>query len=187
MKILILITCIGLPIMVLAIEPYGATPEESQMCTKRVFSRKIQGNPDWEHMHHYCDGLRFYDRAVRAKNHTSDFRFNISNSLQNFDYVLSHASKDFNMRPEVMIMRGRTMELAGDGFEAAQLYGAAIQLNPTFAMGYAALGNFYTKSGEKKQALKIYEEGLRRQPNNRYLRSRYKVLGGESKPEKSKQ
>lgn len=187
MKVLFWIACIGFPILAAAIESNDKTPEESQMCTKRVFSRKIQGNPDWGHMHHYCDGLRFHDRAVRTKNHKSDFRFNISNSLQHFDYVLNHVSKNFNMRPEVMVMRGRTMELAGDGFEAAQIYSAAIQLNPTFAMGYAALGNFYTKSGEKKQALKIYEEGLRRQPNNRYLRSRYKVLGGESKPEKSKQ
>ena len=78
------------------------------------------------------------------------------------------------------------MELAGNGLEAVQHYNAAIQMNSNFSMGYAALGNFYAKNDDKAQALKVYEEGLRRQPANRYLRSRYKALGGKKIPEPTK-
>ena len=186
MKILILIACIIVPVLASAIQDNERTPEESQMCSKRVLSRRDPADPKWGHMHHYCDGLRFYDRAVRSQNHKADFRFYIENSLDHFDYVLRATSQNFKVRPELMVMRGRTLELAGNVLEAAQHYNAAIQMNPNFSMGYAALGNFYAKSGDKAQALKVYEEGLRRQPTNRYLRSRYKALGGKKISEPTK-
>lgn len=185
MKVLIWITCIGLPIMVSAIEPFNATPEEMQMCETRVFRRNHGPNDkpgDWAWQHHHCDGLRFYERAVRTRNNSEDFRYNIQLSLGGFEDVLKRTSPDFSMRSELMVLQGRTMELAGQGLEAAQLYITAIQIDPKFPMAYAALGNFYAKSGNIEQALKTYTEGLRRRPNNKYLRSRYTALGGEKLP-----
>lgn len=179
MKALMLIVCLGFSTETLAIQKFAKTPEEAQMCEKVIFGRiPAKKTPDWGHMHHYCDGVRFHDRAVRTRSDRSDFKHNISSSLDGFDYVLQHTSPSWELRPEVLVMRGRTLELAGKGFEGAQLYNEALKLNPSFSMAYAALGNFHAKSGDKNQALKIYEEGLRRSPNNRYLRSRYKVLGG---------
>ena len=159
-------------------EEYAPTPEEIAMCEKRVYSRPGQNSPDWSHMHHYCDGLRYYERALRFRNDKMLFNGSISASLGNFDYVLRATAPSFNMRPEVIVMRGRTLELAGKTFEAAQHYNDAIKLNPNFAMAYAALGNFYVSQKNQEQAKKVYTEGLRRNPQNRYLRSRVERLGG---------
>ncbi len=161
-----------------AVQDYDSTPQEKEMCQQRVYSRKLANNPDWTHMHHYCDGLRFYDRAVNTREDASDFQHNIQNSIDNYDYVLKHTSPSFNMRPEVMVMRGRTLELGGRGPAAAEMYVNALKINPNFAMAYGALGNFYKRAGDRGQALKVYTEGLRRSPKNRYLRSRYEAMGG---------
>ena len=130
-------------------------------------------------MHHFCDGLRFYDRAVRSHGDRAAVNYNLGISIGGFDYVLGHTSTGFKLRPEILVLRGRSLELAGKALEGAQSYNDALKLNPNFSMAYAALGNYYAKSGDKNQALKMYEEGLRRHPGNRYLRARYQALGGK--------
>lgn len=156
------------------------TPEETQMCTSRISVRGIPNDQNWSHMHHYCDCLRFYDRAVRARSQGDEYtvKYDINISIGGCNYVLEHASADFNMRPEVLVMRGRSQELVGKAVEAAGSYSEALRLNPNFSMAYAALGNFYAKGGDKKEAIRLYEEGLRRHPKNRYLRARFQALGG---------
>lgn len=178
MRICLLLILCAFASLALGVEDYAATPEEAEMCKKRVFSRKDPKNPDWGHMHHYCDGLRFYGRAKRDRNNPPALKFNINNGVVNFNYILTHTSPGFHMRPEVMVMKGQLLELGDRTMEAAQLYNDALKLNPNFAMAYGALGNFYAKTGSKQDALKIYSEGLRRNPKNRYLLSRYKALGG---------
>jgi tetratricopeptide (TPR) repeat protein len=131
-------------------------------------------------MHHYCDGLRFYQRAMRDRNDPPGLKFNINNATTNYDYILVHTSPGFHMRPEVLVMKGQLLELASKTLEAAQLYNEALKLDPKFSMAYGALGNFYAKTGSKDQALKVYTEGLKRNPRNRYLLARYKALGGRS-------
>lgn len=180
MKIPVWIVVIFYTTTIFAVQDFRKTPDEAKMCQKRVHDRTDHKNPDWAHMHHYCDGLRFYERAVRTRNDEADFKYNISNSLDGFDYVLSHTTPTFSMRAEVLVMRGRTLELAGRGLEAATLYNQALASNPDFSMAYAALGDFYAKTRDKEQALRIYAEGLRRHPNNRYLRARYQALGRKS-------
>lgn len=179
-KICIFLGVLFFSLSIFAVEDYAATPAEAEMCTKRVYSRKDPKNPDWGHMHHYCDGLRFYQRAMRDRSNPAGFKFNINNATTNYNYVLTHTSPGFHMRPEVMVMKGQLLELASKTLEASQLYNEAIRLNPKFAMAYGALGNFYAKTGSKDQALKVYTEGLKRNPRNRYLLARYKALGGRS-------
>jgi tetratricopeptide (TPR) repeat protein len=171
---------------VLAQSPkYADTPEEKAMCEKRVFSRKssdVAKNDKyrqlWLHMHHYCFGLRDYERALKHRGGKS-FNFHLKSSLQNFDYVLRNSDPTFYMIPEVMVMRGRSLELAKRDAEAVEMYMSALKRNPRFALAYAALGNYYRGKGDKQQALRVYTQGLRYSPKNKYLRARYQDIGGD--------
>lgn len=180
MKRLWLLACAVLSTEILAVPPFESTPDEARMCEQRVYARKDPNNHDWTHMHHYCDCLRFYDRAVRNHADPYSVKYNIGISVGGCDYVLRHTSAEFKMRPEVLVIRGRSLELSGNGVEGANSYNEALKLDPNFSMAYGALGNFYVKTGDKRQALKIYQEGLRRNPSNRYLRARYQAIGGET-------
>ncbi|MGD9602577.1 MAG: tetratricopeptide repeat protein [Gammaproteobacteria bacterium] len=177
MKTLIACLLVGVSCAVLGLEDWARTPQEEAMCQKRVYARKRSGDPGWNHMHHYCDGLRFYERAVRTKGR-GDFDSNVAESIGGHRYVLSQTAQNFHMRPEVLVMLGRAFELAGKKVEAGQQYIEALRLNPNFSMAYAALGNFNLKNGDKAEALRVYAEGLKRHPKNRYLLSRYKAAGG---------
>ncbi len=161
---------------------FGKTPQEEKMCQERIYARmplNAKGN-DWAHMHHYCDCLRFYDRARSAetKRDTEAFKFDILSSESNCQYVLNRVSKNWTMRPEVLVMRGRSLELGGRVAEALLSYNEAVKTDPNFSMAYAALGNFFEKNGNKADARKMFEEGLRRHPDNKYLRTRFNSLQG---------
>jgi tetratricopeptide (TPR) repeat protein len=153
------------------------TAAEIAKCKKRMDrlnSKELVANRG----NHYCDGLRFYDRALISKHSPGKeyFGFYINQSLANFEYALKIRSP---MDSELLVMKGRTLELADRSIEAIQMYHEALKINPRFSMAYAALGNFLAKTGDKPQALKVYSDGLRRNPNNRYLLARYKALGGD--------
>lgn len=163
---------------------FDETPAEHQECMKLVYSRKDPKDPGWVHMHHYCQGLRFYQRAKNTRNDPAQFRHNLANSIDGYDYVLRNTKKTFRMRPEVLVMRGRTLELMDQDKEAAMQYFEALELDANFSMAYGALGNLLARQGQKAEALKILGEGLRRKPNNRYLQARYAAISGGELPPK---
>ncbi len=165
-----------------ALDGWGATPAEHLECTKLIYSRKDPKDHDWTHMHHYCQGLRFYKRAQKTRNDAAQFQHNLINSLNGYDYVLTHTQKTFRMRPEVLVMRGRTLELMSRDDEAAMQYSEALELDANFSMAYGALGNLLARQGQKSEALKILGEGMRRKPNNRYLQARYAAISGGDLP-----
>lgn len=161
---------------------FDETPAEHQECMKLVYSRKDPKDPDWVHMHHYCQGLRFYKRAQQTRNDEAQFRHNLANSVDGYDYVLRNTKKTFRMRPEVLVMRGRTLELMSQDKEAAMQYFEALELDANFSMAYGALGNLLARQGQESEALKILGEGLRRKPDNRYLQARYAAISGGELP-----
>jgi tetratricopeptide (TPR) repeat protein len=129
-------------------------------------------------MHHYCDGLRFYNRAVANTFNRTEFKYNIERSLSGFDYVLSHTSSDFNMRPEVIANKARTLALAGRAAEALMLYTGVVQQTPTYVPAYLYLADYYATS-DRKKALSLVSDGLRHNPGTKSLQRRYQELGGE--------
>lgn len=189
MRILLLLVSMAFAFHVQAQQSFGMTAEEKQLCKKWIFDRKHAPTDtpnDWSVQHHHCDGIRMYQRALaaRAVNDKVNFNYNLQLSLSALESVLNDTSPGYSMRPELFVLRGRTLELWGRGPEAVGSYMSALELNPNFSMAYAALGNYYVRAGNKQEALKVYEEALRRNPKNKYIRARYeKLSGSKGKPE----
>lgn len=161
----------------LALQPFAKTAAEDAMCRMSIAGRDTSDKRNWGHMHHYCDGLRFYNRALANTGNRSDFKYNIQLSLAGFDYVLSHTSPDFSMRPEVIANKARTLALAGRKAEAVMLYTGVVQQTPNYIPAYLYLADYYA-SNDRKKALNLVSDGLRHNPGTKSLERRYQELGG---------
>lgn len=148
------------------------------MCRASIAGRDTSDKRNWGHMHHYCDGLRFYNRAVASTRDRNEFKYNIQLSLAGFDYVLLHTSPDFNMRPEVIANKARTLALAGRKAEAVTLYTGVVQQTPDYVPAYLYLADYYASS-DRKKALSLVSDGLRHNPDTKSLQRRYQELGGK--------
>ena len=162
-----------------AILPYGATPAEQAMCQARVYSRLGARNQNTMHMHHYCDGLRFFDRAQASMGDKQDRGYYLNESIGNFNYVLGATQEDYVMRGEVHVGKARALKLAGKKGEAAGEYIKALRYFPNASAIYLGLSDLYQDMGDKPKALEMTTEGLRQSPNSKGLKRRYTELGGK--------
>jgi len=163
-----------------AILPYVATPAEQAMCQARVYSRVDRRDPKrGGHMHHYCDGLRFIDRAYAAMGNKQDMKHYLSESINNFDYVLTHTPEDYVMRGEVHVGKARALKLMGKHGESMVELTKALRYTPDSPAIYQALADYHQETGNKPKALEMVTEGLRRNPDSKGLKRRYTELGGK--------
>ncbi|MDP2783327.1 MAG: hypothetical protein Q8O38_01845 [Sulfurimicrobium sp.] len=162
-----------------AILPYGATPAEQAMCQVRVYSRLAERNLSVAHMHHYCDGLRFMDRAYAAMGNKQDMKHYLGESINNFDYVLTHTQEDHVMRGEVHVGKARALKLMGKPGESMAELTRALRYTPDSPNIYQALADYQQETGNKPKALEMVTEGLRRNPDSKGLKRRYTELGGK--------
>ena len=164
---------------VLAVQPYAKTPAEQAMCDARVYSRLGGRDQNTMHMHHYCDGLRFLDRAYASMQDKNEMRYNLQRSIGNFDYVLSHTQEDYYMRGEVHVGKARALKLMGKRGEAVSEFHKALRYSLDSPDVYVALADHYQETGDKKKALEMATEGLKRSPDSKGLKRRYTELGGK--------
>jgi len=157
-----------------AVLPHGATPAEVAMCEAR-------GMPGGQgrYQGHYCDGLRFTDRAYSAMGNKQDMKYYLEVAIDNFNYVLGHTKEDDAMRGEVHVGKARALKLMGRNAEAAVEFIKALRYKPDSPDAYQALADHYREAGNKQQALEMATEGLKRNPNSKGLKRRYTELGGK--------
>ena len=159
---------------------FGKTPEELAMCQSFIYSRKIPGDPNWAHMHHYCDCVRFTNRAYSVMGRDKGtFSFQLDRAMDGCDYVVSHVTSDFDMLPEVHLQMGTIRSLQGQDALAATEYTKAINGNHRLVRAYVGMAEFLTKIRDSKQALSTVTEGLRYNPDSKPLQRMYQRLGGQ--------
>ena len=162
-----------------AMLPWGATPTEQAMCQANVYSRLDRSDPGSMHMHHYCDGLRFLDRAYSAMSNKQHMQFYLKESIDGFDYVLRSVQDSYVMRGEVHFGKARALKLMGRNAQAvAEFYKALSHKFDTPAV-YQALADYHQETGNKPKALEMVTEGLGRNPDSKGLKRRYTELGGK--------
>lgn len=152
--------------------PYASTPEEQAMCKIRVFDRVGFDR-------HYCDGLRYINRALRTLNNPNERRYYLGEAISHFDYVLSHYPKDYVARPEIHLAKAQVYRMSGQKPQAISELMQVMQYNVHWPELYQALAENYVEAGDKKKALEMVSEGLRHNPESKGLQRRYKELGGK--------
>lgn len=158
---------------------FAKTAAEEAMCQARIYAgRDTSDRDNWMHMHHYCDCLRFINRAYSARD-----RYDRKEALQlgigGCEYVLGHTKSNFSMRPEIMTQKAIGLKMMGQRAQAAGELTRAIQFNPDYVPAYGELADYYREVGDKKKALELITEALKRAPESRRLQRRYQELGGK--------
>ncbi|MGX2039757.1 tetratricopeptide repeat protein [Methylocaldum sp. MU1018] len=133
-------------------------------------------------IHHFCQGLKFLLRADRAKDAQSK-GFNLQSAIGNFDYVLDANERMPATSPRLKAYRAQAhfykaeaLKRANRSAEMAAEYIRAIQLKPDYAHAYAQLFDFYLKVGDREEAEKTLEAGLKHAPNSSALLKRREKL-----------
>lgn len=134
---------------------------------------------DFMHVHHYCAGLNFVNRARGMGSSNKDRRGTLEAALRNFDYMLAHTQPDFSLRPEILMNRGIALSMMNRTGEAVGDLLKAIEANPKQARAYMTLADMYDKQKNRSKALEIVTEGLRHNPDTKSLERRYTELGGK--------
>ena len=158
---------------------FAKTPQEDAMCQARIYAGHDTSDRDnWKHMHHYCDCLRFMNRAYLTSDQY-ERRHALNVAVGGCRYVLSHAKPDFYMRPEIMTQMAIGQRMLGQQAQAAAELLKAIQFNPDYGPAYAELADYYRDLGDKKSGLEMATEGLKHEPDSTRLKRLYTELGGK--------
>ena len=136
--------------------------------------------PDWLHIHHYCFGLNFANRYYQDFGNRVAQADDLKEAINNYDYVLEHATPDFWMRAEIGTQKARILAAARGNADAIGTLQVALKANPGYAPAYALLSDIYRDSGQKAKALASVEQGLRHDPLDKPLLRRYKTLSGKA-------
>lgn len=175
----------ALPLSAWSVDDWRSTPEEQEMCRVAISAKAqaigVERKPAalGGAMNHYCDCLRFYNRALAART-KSNRDYLLDESLGGCNYVLDHTSADFAFRPELHYRNGQAYEMKGDTAKAEMEYLRALNSNPAAVPEvYQALGDIYERRKQKTKALEFFTEGLRHSPESKALRRRYLELGGK--------
>jgi tetratricopeptide (TPR) repeat protein len=171
--------------MMSLLQPSGAaadpkTPEEEAMCQALIYNgRDTSDRRNWMHMHHYCDCIRFTNRAYSAIGNWNAVHGYLGAAIDGCDYVLSHTTPDFYMRAEVHLQKGKALMLDRQENKAVGEFMEAIRGNPELAQAYVELADIQARNKKSGEALKTVTEGLRHAPDSKPLKRRYTELGGK--------
>jgi len=159
---------------------FAKTPQEVAMCQAMVYDgHDTSDRDDWQHMHHFCDCIRFTNRAYSALGNWDEMRYDLQLAIGGCDYVLGHTKTDFYMRPEVHLQKGKALRLFRQENKAVGEFMEAIRGNPELAQAYVELADIQARNKKHGEALKTVTEGLRHVPDSKPLKRRYSELGGK--------
>jgi tetratricopeptide (TPR) repeat protein len=163
-----------------AVAGFALTPQEEVMCQSMVYNRRDPSDiGNWMHMHHYCDCIRFTNRAYSLLGNPNLMRESLEVAVGGCDYVLSHTQPDFYMRSEVHLQKGKALSLLRQEGKAINEFMEAIKGNPKLPQAYVELADIQARNKKPDEALKTVTEGLRHNPGTKSLQRRYTELGGK--------
>ena len=141
---------------------------------KQVWKSRF-GRESYIHLHHYCSGLDYLNKANRSADRKAR-ELMLTKAIKQFNYIEKHAPQSFALMPENYYNRGKAMKRMKDISGALESFHKSIQLNKKYTRSYAAISDIYADSGNKADALKIVQQGLKVVPRSKALNRRLKEL-----------
>lgn len=116
--------------------------------------------PDWGHMHHYCFGLKALNLAYRDFNNKTKREYFSAQAVNEFSYALDRATPVFQLRPEILIQRGRALMLLRSYDEAKESLEEALEHDPKSVDAWVFLSDLHILIGRKTEALMVLEKAI---------------------------
>jgi hypothetical protein len=151
---------------------------ESQAETEAWYARV---GPSFQHLHHYCWGLMSTNRGVLLARDAQARRFYLSDSINEFDYVIKRVPRDFVLLPEILTKKGANLIRLGTGALGVVELERAIELKPDYWPPYAELSDYYKATGDIDKARSTLTTGLERSPDASALKRRLGELSAAKK------
>lgn len=137
----------------------------------------LMGKSFWA-MHHHCLGIYKTRRAALPGIPAQVRKHNLESAIDEFNYVIENSTPDFIMLPEVFRMRGDAQLKLGRLPDANESYAISRRHKPGYAPAYTSWADELVRTGLKKNAMALLEDGLRAAPESKDLRASYAKLGG---------
>lgn len=131
------------------------------------------------HLHHYCYGLVFTNRAKLARVTASERNSLLSQSIGEFDYTIRNSTVDFVLLPEMLTKKGENLLRLRRIQEGVSTLQSAIQTKPDYWPPYAVLSDYFKANGELDAARGWIEKGIAASPGAKALESRHLELKGK--------
>lgn len=129
-------------------------------------------------MHHYCYALIHMMRGKRAGLTMMEYKEAWNGAIEELDFTLQFLPPDFVLMPEMMLNRGRSLMRLKKADAAMENFAKSIEAKPDYWPPYLEMADYQVSVGAKAKAIETLQEGLRRAPDAKALRSRLKELGG---------
>jgi tetratricopeptide (TPR) repeat protein len=139
-----------------------------------LWKSRFKGN--YLHMHHYCFGLKAMSLAY-SNYSNKQRRMEFARAVvQNFEYIMSHTTVDFYMRPEALVNMGRGYQLLGQPLDAKKRFEQALRMRPDLVEAWVALSDLFYENGDKKGALTVLESAQEKVGDNPKIKLRIESL-----------
>ena len=153
-----------------------ASSPEGQLWEKRLDTHG-QG---FIHVHHYCGALhdlRLANSLLATDADTKMEKRGLYGAvLPNIKYMEEHADPQFVIFPNIYATGAEALFALDRPVEATAYLTKSISKNKKFTKAYKMLADYYIKTGDKKSATEILQEGLKYSPRSRALQKRLNAL-----------
>lgn len=140
----------------------------------------------YSHLHHYCKGLAFVNRAnysFQQKGENAPRRL-LTLALAEFQYVIDRSDRNFILLPEILSKKGQNLIRLGKSLQGLDELKKAIELKPDYWPPYAYISDYYMTNKDYGNARTWLEKALSIDPQSTMLRERKDALDNrkDSKP-----
>lgn len=118
----------------------------------------------FQHMHHYCRGLRDVMFATMAAASPAQRKFLWERSINEYDYMIRNAGSNMALLPEIHFRRGESLVRLARLPEAEQEYERAWTLKPDYWPAYSAWAQQLIGLKLYARARSVLEAGLQHSP-----------------------
>jgi tetratricopeptide (TPR) repeat protein len=132
------------------------------------------------HVHHYCAALHTLRLANNILGNDTHSKMEKSGAygavISNIEYMENNVDPSSTLFPHMYTTKAEALFALDRPGEAAAYLTKAIQKNKKFTKAYDLLADYYIKTGNKKSANEILQEGLKYSPKSKKLQKKLNDL-----------
>jgi len=138
--------------------------------------QSVMGEAVFKGMHHYCWAMMKTNRANFLAPDRPTRQAWLEISLNEFDYVIAIAPRDFILLPEILTKKGENLIALGKSVQGLGELLRAIDLKADYWPPYAQISDYYKANGDRQKAREFLEKGLSLSPDANALKRRIAEL-----------